>query len=81
MQELPVLAFVLAANCAVGGAAGTNGEGVHVPDQQGGSTEIPCSSIPKPGDAGNAGHTNIQIYRPPVIGQPPVPQAPDGQNK
>jgi hypothetical protein len=36
----------------------------------GGTIIIPPSSIPKPGDAGKAAHTNIEIFRP---SQPLVP--------
>jgi hypothetical protein len=73
MRVCPVLIVVLAAGgIVVDSAALAADDGVRIPDQKGGTVVIPPSSIPKPGEAGKAGHTNVQIYRPP----PPPPQSP-----
>lgn len=84
MRASSVMIFILiASGVLVGGIAGAADDDVRKPDQNGGTLVIPRSSIPKPGDAGNAGHTNVQIYYPPPAPpQPPAPPrgSPDGQS-
>jgi hypothetical protein len=74
----PVLISVVIASCLLyGGVSVAADDDIRKPDQKGGTVVIPPSSIPKPGDAGNTGHTNVQIYYPPPA-RPRSPTAPQG---
>jgi hypothetical protein len=73
VRAFPVLIFAVITNCVLGGGITMAADNdVRKPEQNGGTIVIPPSSIPNPGDAGNAGHTNVQIYYPP----PPTPPTP-----
>jgi hypothetical protein len=77
-----IVLFGIAACIFSGEMAMASDDGARIPDQSGGTVVIPPSSIPNPGDAGKAGHTNVQIYYPPQAApQPPEPPRPSPDGK
>jgi hypothetical protein len=77
MSLSPLATAVFVTHCVLAcGFAVAAEDGVRK-DQSGGAIVVPPSSIPRPGDAGKSGHTNVQIYRPPPA-QPQSPVSPPG---